>query len=116
MLPHNVGTGLCQGMIPLIAYNYSSGSYRRMTKRIRTARTYGLMFTFLCIIVFEVFAAGVFAGHGIYVFWDYKTHSDLYAAQSAPWYTSILVYGIFTIVILIAAIIIKLIIRRILKQ
>ena len=59
---------------------------------------------------------GVFAGHGIYVFWDYKTHSDLYAAQSAPWYTSILVYGIFTIVILIAAIIIKLIIRRILKQ
>ena len=58
---------------------------------------------------------GVFVGRGIYVFWDYKAHSDLYAMQSAPWYTSILVNGIFTIVILIVAIIIKLIIRRKLK-
>lgn len=59
MLPHNVGTGLCQGMIPLIAYNYSSGNYRRMIRTINTARTYGLMFTFLCMIVFEVFAGGI---------------------------------------------------------
>ena len=59
---------------------------------------------------------GVFIGHGIYVYWDYKTHPDLYAMQSAPWYTSILVYGLFTIVVLIAGIIIKLIIRRRLKQ
>ena len=58
---------------------------------------------------------GVFVGRGIYVFLDYKAHSDLYAMQSAPWYTSILVNGIFTIVILIVAIIIKLIIRRKLK-
>lgn len=53
---------------------------------------------------------GSFVGHGIYVFGDYKAHSYLYAMQSAPWYISILVQGIFTIVILIAAIIIKLII------
>lgn len=59
---------------------------------------------------------GVFIGHGIYVCRDYKTHPDLYAMQSAPWYTSILVYGIFTIVVLIAGIMIKLIIRRRLKQ
>ncbi len=59
MLPHNVGTGLCQGMIPLIAYNYSSGNYKRMIKTISTARTYGLMFTFLCIIVFEAFAGSI---------------------------------------------------------
>lgn len=59
---------------------------------------------------------GVFVGHGIYIFGDYKAHFDLYAMQSAPWYISILVHGIFTIVILIAAIIIKLIIRRKLKQ
>ena len=58
---------------------------------------------------------GVFIGHGIYVFWDYKTHPGLYAMQSAPWYTSILVYGLFTIVVLIAGIIIKLIIRLRLK-
>ena len=58
---------------------------------------------------------GVFIGHGIYVFWDYKTHPGLYAMQSAPWYTSILVYGLFTIVVLIVGIIIKLIIRLRLK-
>ena len=36
---------------------------------------------------------GVFIGHGIYVYWDFKTHPDLYAVRSAPWYTSILVYA-----------------------
>lgn len=65
-------------------------------------------------IIIESFI-GVFIGHGIYVFWDYKTRPGLYAMQSAPWYTSILVYGLFTIVVLIAGIIIKLIIRLRLK-
>ena len=59
---------------------------------------------------------GVFIGHGIYVFWDYKTHPDLYAMQPVPWYTSILVYGLFTILVLIVSIIIKRIIRRKCKQ
>ncbi|MCI9051302.1 MAG: hypothetical protein HFI05_05145 [Lachnospiraceae bacterium] len=59
---------------------------------------------------------GVFIGHGIYVLWDYKTHPGLYAMQSAPWYTSILIYGICMIVALIVGIIMKLIIRRTLKQ
>ncbi len=59
---------------------------------------------------------GVFIGHGIYVFWDYKTHPGLYAMQSALWYTSILIYGICMIVALIVGIIIKLIIRHTLKQ
>lgn len=55
---------------------------------------------------------GVFIGNGIYVFWDYKAHPGLYAMQSAPWYASILVYGIFTAVVLIAGMLAKLIIRR----
>lgn len=59
MLPHNVGTGLCQGMIPLIAYNFAAANYQRMTATIRTARLYGLIFTSLCIVVFEVFASGI---------------------------------------------------------
>lgn len=57
-------------------------------------------------------SVGVFIGHGIYIFWDYKTHSGLYAMQSTPWYTSILVYGMVMIAILTAAIVIKLMIRR----
>lgn len=59
---------------------------------------------------------GVFIGHGIFVSQDYKAHPGLYAMQSAPWYTSILAYGLFTIVVLIAAIMMKLIIRHKLKQ
>lgn len=54
---------------------------------------------------------GVFIGHSIYLFWDYRKYPDLYAMQSAPWYTSIFVYGIFTIIVLIVAIIIKRMIR-----
>jgi ACR3 family arsenite efflux pump ArsB len=59
---------------------------------------------------------GAFAGHVIYVCLDYKTHPGLYDMQSAPWYTGILYYGIFTMVPLIIAIIIKLFLWRKLKQ
>lgn len=55
---------------------------------------------------------GVFVGYGIYVFWDYKIHPDLYAAQSAPWYTSIFVYGIVLLILLGIAFIAKLLIRK----
>lgn len=59
---------------------------------------------------------GVFIGHGIYVYWDFKTHPDLYAAWSAPWYTSILVAGIEAGIVLLIAVILKLIVRRKLKN
>ena len=59
---------------------------------------------------------GVFIGHGIYVFWEYKTHPGLYAMRSAPWYTSIVVYGIATLIVLAVAIIAKLIVRKKIRQ
>ena len=59
---------------------------------------------------------GAFTGHAIYVCLDYRTHPNVYAMQSAPWYTGILYYGIYTIVPLMIAIIIKLILLRKLKQ
>lgn len=55
---------------------------------------------------------GVFIGHGIYVLWDFKTRPELYAMQSAPWYTSILVYGAFTFVVLLICIVIKAVIKH----
>lgn len=55
---------------------------------------------------------GAFLGHGLYVFWDYQTHSDLYAAQSAPWYTSILILGAVTVLLLAVAVVLKLILRK----
>ena len=59
---------------------------------------------------------GAFAGYVIYVCLDYRTYPQVYAMQSAPWYTGILYYGIYTIVPLMIAIIIKLILLRKLKQ
>ena len=59
MLPMNVGMGLCQGMMPLVAYNYAAGKYRRMRSAIGCARLSGMGFAVLCIVVFELFAGGI---------------------------------------------------------
>ena len=56
MLPMNVGMGLCQGMVPLVAYNYASGNYKRMKEFASTARLVGIAFAIACIIVFQTFA------------------------------------------------------------
>lgn len=55
---------------------------------------------------------GVFIGHSLYRYWDYKSHPGLYDWQSAPWYSSILIYGGVTAVILLVAVVIKFIIRK----
>lgn len=61
--------------------------------------------TIICTVI------GVFIGHGVYIVQDYKRHPDLYGAWSAPWYTSILLYGTVTIVVLIICIVIKAILK-----
>lgn len=55
---------------------------------------------------------GVFIGHGAYVIWDFNAHPEIYAMQSAPWYTSILVYGVFTLASLLICVVIKAIIKH----
>ncbi len=55
MLPMNVGMGLCQGMMPLVAYNYSSGNYKRMKSFANWARGLGIGFSLICILIFEIF-------------------------------------------------------------
>ena len=59
---------------------------------------------------------GVFIGHMAYVVWNFKTYPELYAMQSAPWYTSILVYGAFTIVVLLICFMIKAVIKHKFKK
>lgn len=54
---------------------------------------------------------GFFAGYSVYAFYHYKTHPSLYAMQSAPWYTGIVLYGAVTAAIVAAALIVKLILR-----
>ena len=56
MLPMNVGMGLCQGMLPLVAYNYAAKNFRRMKETVRKASLSGMGFAVLCVIVFELFA------------------------------------------------------------
>lgn len=55
---------------------------------------------------------GVFIGHGISLYLDYKNHPDLYMIQSAPWYTGILVYGMGTLAVLVICIGIKIVLKR----
>lgn len=59
MLPMNVGMGLCQAMVPLVAYNYSAKNYRRMKAFTHAARLSGAAFAGLCIVVMEIFAPQV---------------------------------------------------------
>ncbi|MBR2634626.1 MAG: MATE family efflux transporter [Clostridia bacterium] len=59
MLPLNVGMGLCQGMLPLVAYNYASGDHVRMKKVISACRIAGMGFAALCILCFELFAGSI---------------------------------------------------------
>ena len=56
MLPMNIGMGLCQGMMPLVAYNYSAKNYKRMKAFSDAARIAGIAFATVCILVFEIFA------------------------------------------------------------
>ncbi len=56
MLPLNVGMGLCQGMLPLVAYNYGSGNRERMKKVISTCRVAGIVFAVACVLCFEIFS------------------------------------------------------------
>ena len=59
---------------------------------------------------------GVFIGHGVYIVWNFKTHPELYAMQSAPWYTSILVDGAFALLVLLICFAVKEIIKRYCKD
>ena len=55
-LPQNVGIGLCLGMVPLAAYNYSAGNLRRMEETLRFTRTVGTVIGASAIVLYECFA------------------------------------------------------------
>ena len=65
--------------------------------------------------ILVVCVISIYAGYGVYLFWDYKTHPQYYFAQSAPWYTGIQVYGVLIAVILLVLFLIKVIIRKKIK-
>ena len=56
-LPLNIGIGLCMGMMPLAAYNYSSGDFNRMSEVVNYSRKVGIIFGFSSVVLYEIFAS-----------------------------------------------------------
>ncbi len=56
MLPLNIGMGLCQGMMPLVAYNYAAKNYTRMNSFTKAAQVAGMATACFFIAVFQIFA------------------------------------------------------------
>ncbi len=55
-LPLNIGVGICQGMMPIVAYNYASKDHKRMNDTKRYSLKLGLVCAAVSIILYEIFA------------------------------------------------------------
>lgn len=55
-LPLNVGIGICLGMVPLVAYNYASGDWKRMYAFFSAARFAGVAVSIASVILYRIFA------------------------------------------------------------
>ncbi len=58
-IPTAINLGICQGAIPIIAFNYSAKNRERMKKTINTARVWGLTVAAVAIALFQLFAGSV---------------------------------------------------------
>ncbi|MBE5996825.1 MAG: MATE family efflux transporter [Lachnospiraceae bacterium] len=58
-IPNAVNVGICQGMLPIVAYNFSSGDHERMSGTIRFARLAGLSISAVSILLLELLASPV---------------------------------------------------------
>ena len=55
-IPLNTGVGICQGIIPIIAYNYAARNKKRMMDTIWFSRLLGLAVAAVSIAMYEIFA------------------------------------------------------------
>lgn len=55
-IPLNTGVGICQGMIPILAYNYTAKNEERMKETIRFSRMCGLIVAGISIVFYELAA------------------------------------------------------------
>lgn len=58
-LPVNIGIGICQGMIPIVAYNYSNRNYQRMRGVIRCALITDIAVGLISISIYEIFGGQI---------------------------------------------------------
>ncbi|MCR5304871.1 MAG: cation transporter [Lachnospiraceae bacterium] len=76
-LPNAINIGICQGMLPLVAYNYASGDHKRMSSVISYTLKAGLAVSFAAILIFELFADPVCS-----VFLNTRAGDDAVAAAT----------------------------------
>lgn len=55
-LPLNIGIGICQGMVPIVAYNYAAKNYKRMKEISDFALKTGIVCAIGSILLYESFA------------------------------------------------------------
>ncbi len=55
-IPNGINVGICQGMQPIVSYNYASGNRARMQEAINKARSVGLLVSVACIVLLELLA------------------------------------------------------------
>lgn len=55
-LPLNIGIGICQGMVPIVAYNFASGDHERMHAVARFSKRCGIICALISIAIYEAFA------------------------------------------------------------
>ncbi len=53
-----------------------------------------------------------FVGYGIYAFWDYTAHPEIYQIRLLPWYTNLLVYAVFVVIFVTVMTVVKLIVCK----
>ena len=58
-LPLNIGVGLCQGMMPIAAYNYAAHNYPRMKETKNYTCFLGLVSAAVSITLYELFAGQI---------------------------------------------------------
>ena len=58
-LPLNVGVGICQGMMPIVAYNYSAKNRKRMDETIKFSIKVGLIVSAVSIVLYELLAGRI---------------------------------------------------------
>lgn len=58
-LPLNIGIGICQGIMPLVAYNFSSKDYKRMFGIIKFSLILGLIISAISIALYELFSYSI---------------------------------------------------------
>lgn len=55
-LPVSIGIGVCQGMVPIVAYNYSAMNYKRMHDVSRFSLLLGVVCGIGAVVLYEIFA------------------------------------------------------------